>query len=146
MLTTQHPEHVTAWNNLAALLADDPAHLSGALECIDRGLAAAGRPIATLLDTKAVILLRMQKLQRAAEILRQVLAMPDGNDPRFFLHYAITQRRIGDMVGARQMWRRAQELGVGAVYLTDFEQAQIQDLEVALVPTPSTDQLEESHP
>ncbi len=47
-LTQAHPTHVTAWNNLAAVLADDPARLDEASSSIDRAMLAAGYPLAEL--------------------------------------------------------------------------------------------------
>jgi tetratricopeptide (TPR) repeat protein len=127
-LTAGHPEHVTAWNNLAAILADDPARLDEALASIDRAIAAAGRPVANLLDTKAVILLQLDRNAEAAELLQRVLARADATDSRFHFHYAVAQLRLGDAAQARQAWRRAQELGLAKSYLTRYEQQLMSDL------------------
>ena len=121
-LTQLHPEHVTAWNNLAAILSDDPRRLTEALACIDRAIAAAGRPMAKLLDTKAVILLQQDRNQDAADLLQQVLSLADGQDSRFHFHFAVAQYRLGATEQAKQAWRRAMELGLFDAYLTNFEQ------------------------
>jgi tetratricopeptide (TPR) repeat protein len=131
-LTTVHPEHVTAWNNLAAILADDPARLTEALVCIDRAIAAAGRPLANLLDTKAVILLQQDRNDEAVALLQQVLSLADVDDSRFHFHYAVAQHRLGDAAQARQAWRRAQQLGLSQAYLTRYEQQLAADLTSAL--------------
>ena len=119
-LTESHPEHVTAWNNLAAILSDDPARLAEALSCIDRAIAAAGRPIANLLDTKAVILLQQNRNQEANALLQQVLSLADGRDSRFHLHYAVAQHRLGEAKAAklgfvvvRLAWRSPRDVVTG---------------------------------
>jgi tetratricopeptide (TPR) repeat protein len=127
-LTKTHPEHITAWNNLAAILAETPAHFDEALQCIDRAIQAAGQPMANLLDTRAVILLQQGRNQEAVELLRQVLALPDGGDPRFHFHLAVAQQRLGEAQQARVAWRRAQELGLHQTYLTSYERQLAADL------------------
>jgi predicted Zn-dependent protease len=121
-LTASHPDHLTAWNNLAAVLADDDARLDEALDCIDRALAAAPKPIANLLDTKAVILLRLGRNAEAATLLQRVLALEGTPDPRYHLHAALAQQRLGEQDAAKAAWQRAVAQGVSEKYLTQFEQ------------------------
>ncbi len=127
-LTELHPEHTTAWNNLAAILSDDPHRLPEAQTCIDRAIAAAGQPIANLLDTKAVILLQQHRDEEAAELLQQVISLADGQDPRFHFHFAVAKLRTGEVELAKQAWRRAREMGVFDTYLTGFEQQLVDQL------------------
>ena len=120
-LTASNPRHVTGWNNLAALLSEDPRMLREALDCIDRALASAGRPLGNLLDTKALVLLQMDQNAQAASLLVQAMSLPDANDPRFAFHLAVAQRRLGQHAEAMQAWKRAQELGLDDAFLTGFE-------------------------
>ena len=121
-LTQIDARHYLAWNNLAALLAEDAARLPEALVAADRALAAAGQPLPNLLDTKAVILLRQERNAEAARLLLQALSLPDAEDPRFYLHLATAQQRLGHIPQAIDSWRRAQELGLQATFLTASEQ------------------------
>lgn len=120
-LTTQHPQHVTGWNNLAAILADDPQRLDEALVCVNRAIDSAGRPIANLLDTKAVILLLRNENEAAAQLLQRVLALPQAGDPRFHFHLAVARQRLGRDDEAKQAWLRSLELGLFKTYLTAYE-------------------------
>ncbi len=129
LLTSKHPSHVTGWNNLAALLSEDTQQLAEALTCADRAIAAAGKPIGNLLDTKAVVLLQMGDNGQAASLLLQAIALPDPPDPRFSFHLAVAQWRLGQLPQAKQAWQRAQELGLEQSYLTGFERAMM--LEIA---------------
>ena len=131
-LTDVRPDHVTAWNNLAAILADDPARIDEALACIDRAIASADQPIATLLDTKAVILLQLGRDQEATDLLRQALSLARQPDARFHFHLAVALWRQGHQQPAQQAWRRAQELGVFDAYLTVYERQLTSDLAAAL--------------
>jgi tetratricopeptide (TPR) repeat protein len=139
-LTQRHPDHVIAWNNLAAILADDPERLAEAVTCIDRAIAAAGRPVANLLDTKAVILLRQDQNQEAAELLRQVLSLAGNVDPRFHFHLAVAQFRQGDLTSAKQAWQRAVQLGLDGAYLTGFERQLAAEMSAALTDPPAAAQ------
>lgn len=121
-LTQIDARHYLAWNNLAALLAEDSARLPEALVAADRALAAAGQPLPNLLDTKAVILLRQERNVEAARLLLQALSLPDAEDPRFYLHLATAQQRLGHIPQAIDSWRRAQELGLQSSFLTASEQ------------------------
>lgn len=95
--------------------------LREALDCIDRALASAGRPLGNLLDTKALVLLQMDQNAQAASLLVQAMSLPDANDPRFAFHLAVAQRRLGQHAEAMQAWKRAQELGLDDAFLTGFE-------------------------
>ena len=120
-LTTIDDRHFLAWNNLAALLAEDADRLPEALVAIDRAIAAAGQPLPNLLDTKAVVLLRQQRDAEAASLLLQALALPHADDPRFHFHLAVALERLGRREQALESWRRALQLGLNTAFLTSSE-------------------------
>lgn len=137
-LTEAHPTHVTGWNNLAAVLADDAGQLDEALACVDRAINAADRPVANLLDTKAVILLRMDRNAEAARLMHRALALDEAHDARYHLHLALAQQRLGQTAAARSAWRRALALGLSEPFLTEFEQQMVRQLQGLFGNSPST--------
>ncbi len=135
-LTAVDRHHYLAWNNLAALLAEDPDRLREALVAIDQAIAAAGQPLANLLDTKAVILLRQQRNAEAASLLLQAVSLPGSDDARFYLHLTAVLQRLGRNEQANETWHRAQELGLNEMFLTDFEKDLVAELRIKLAAVP----------
>ncbi len=128
-LTELRPHYVLAWNNLAAILADREEARDEAMASINQAISVAGRPVAILLDTKAVLLLQAGESADAAYLLQQAVALPDGADPRFHFHLAVAQERLGELTGASQSWRRALELGIDQAFLTEYERRWMADFQ-----------------
>lgn len=131
-VTELRSDNFLAWNNLAAILAERPGEHQRALQCIDRAIGLAGRPIASLSDTKAHILVQQGKLREAIALLEEVVAAPDGNDPRFHLHLSIAYERFGAAEKARAALEKARELGLSKNYLTPLEKDQLANLATRL--------------
>lgn len=127
-LTESHPNHILGWNNLAALLADDKKRVNEALACVDRAIEHAGYNIPILLDTKATVLLGLNEPEQAVEILSAVVAMPNGNDPRFHFHLSAALHATGDSRAAQKAFGRAVELGLKQAFLTQAERQLFEEL------------------
>jgi tetratricopeptide (TPR) repeat protein len=65
------PEHLLAMNNLAMLLAEQPRSQTEALEIIDRAIGLAG-PKVELHDTKAIVLMRLNRVDEAIDLLKGI--------------------------------------------------------------------------
>ena len=128
-LTEYHPNHILGWNNLAALLADDEDKVDEALSCIDRAIEHAGYNIPILLDTKATVLLGLGEAEKAVEILSAVVAMPNGNDPRFHFHLSVALNTVGDAEESKRAFDRAAELGLNQSFLTQAERQVFREFE-----------------
>jgi|GEM_PF-4736851 len=134
---TLTPENFLAWNNLAAVLAERPEARDEALALIAEALQRAPTRMPTLLDTKAFILLTRGEHQEALVILREVVEMPEGTDPRFWLHLAIACQRTGGAAEAQQALEQAQQRGLSRTYLTPYEQRLHAELAAQLTPEPA---------
>ncbi len=129
-LTSSRPDHVLGWNNLAAVLIEIPeANLQEALAAADNALLAAGEEEPRLLDTKALVLMRMGKNRGAANLLQQVVNRAEGRDPRWHLHLAAALLKVEDRSAARQAWIESLEQGVTRTFLTGFERRLAEDLQ-----------------
>lgn len=131
-LTHVFPDHVLACNNLAALLANQPGYQEEAMSSINQAMVVAGRPIAILLDTKAVLLIQQDDYQAATNLLQQAIALPDGTDTRFRLHLALAALRSGNLTLAEQVWKQAREGGIAEAFLTDYEREWMLELDHAM--------------
>jgi hypothetical protein len=95
-------------------------------------MVVAGRPIAILLDTKAVLLIQQDDYQAATNLLQQAIALPDGTDTRFRLHLALAALRSGNLTLAEQVWKQAREGGIAEAFLTDYEREWMLELDHAM--------------
>ena len=102
------------------------------MRCINQAIAVAGRPVPILLDTKAVLLIQEGDHETAANLLKQVIALPNGTDSRFQLHLAVAAHRSGDATLAHQAWLQAQATGVRNAFLTDYENDWMTEVEELL--------------
>jgi predicted Zn-dependent protease len=107
------PENVEALNNLAWLLALRGQGSSKSpgepLELINRAIEIAGRT-PSLLDTKAVVLIRANRLVEAMHVLDDARPL-DGRNARVPLHRALALRGQGKTEEARDAFRAAVKLG-----------------------------------
>ena len=77
------PRNTTILNNLATVLSDDPAQLNAALQTIDEAIKLGGsKP--HLIDTKAVILRKLDRLQESEKLLVNIVHSEA--DSRYWWH------------------------------------------------------------
>src|SRR5262249_25160836 len=109
-LLANNPDDVHSLNCLAWLLAlRDQGKTGDALGLINRAIEIRG-PDPTLLDTRAVVLIRSGQPKKAAEDLRQAQKLNPKN-PSPALHLAWAFQMSGQLDEARQVLRTADELG-----------------------------------
>jgi Flp pilus assembly protein TadD len=121
-LLSLNPRHVPAMNNLAALLAEDPASTAEAEAQIQKAIEIAGAT-AELLDTQAVVWMNQGKLSEAIAALREITTGAKV-DPRHDFHLALACHRNGAEADARAALQRAESGGLGRQVLTPAERAQ----------------------
>lgn len=121
------PENVIALNNLAMLLADDPAQYEQALVCLDRAIARSGRH-PELLDSKGWLLLQADDAARAEELFREAVSLSPA-DPRPSFHLALACWAQGKMQEARAAFERARREKLSTNALNPREQARLAELE-----------------
>ena len=104
------PDYSEALNSLAWLLAlQEPAKTQEALELINRAIEIQG-PIPSLVDTRAVVLIRANRIVEAVEDLRKAQDIDRAN-PSLALHLAWAYQTEGNVDEGRKFFRQAQELG-----------------------------------
>ena len=105
-----HPDSAEVLNTLAWLLAmRDAAKAGDALSLINKAIDIQG-PRSTLLDTRAVVLLRSGLADRALQDLEEARRLNPSN-PNHILHQAWAYRLKGDDDEARKAVQKAKELG-----------------------------------
>jgi tetratricopeptide (TPR) repeat protein len=121
------PDHAEALNNLAWVLAlRDQNKTQEALKLIDHAIENQGN-LPTLLDTRAVVLIRAGKLDEAESVLRAaVVAFPQSKS--LALHLAWARQAKGDTDQARKEYNRAESLGLVIQELDPLERAIVQKL------------------
>jgi cellulose synthase operon protein C len=104
------PHNAHALNNLAWLLAlRNESKIQEALVMIDRAIEEQG-PAPSLIDTRAVVLIRAGQLDKAVDELRHAMA-GNGQNPSFALHLAWAYHAKGQLDLARQAFQQAEALG-----------------------------------
>jgi len=107
---TINPYSTEALNNLAWLLAlRDPEKTAEALDLINKALEVQG-PTASLLDTKAVVLIRAGKLKDAISALDEA-SKADPRNSEVHLHLAWALREEGKRDEAKAAFKKAVDLG-----------------------------------
>jgi tetratricopeptide (TPR) repeat protein len=104
-----HPNNELAMNNLAWLLALHEGNKDEALRLIDQAIRLRG-PDGNLLDTRGVIELTTGNPRQAVEDLTKAIA-EEASRERYF-HLAQAQMKAGNAVEARQLMRKANNLGL----------------------------------
>lgn len=117
-LLAADPRSVPVLNNLAWMCAIRRQHLRDALVWSSKAIELAG-PLATLLDTKAVVLLQMQQPDDAIVLLEQ--AIEEQPDPSFYLHLAQAHLAAGNRPAAIEAMRKAFAAGLAEVKLHRLE-------------------------
>lgn len=121
------PKDLVVLNNLATILAEDPASRNEALRYIDQALEIGGQQDA-LLDTKAMILVQDGKADQAVQLL-ETACSHHAPDPRYPFHLAVAYSRTGEEAKARAAYNRAVESGLEDQILTDSDQAMLKQLQ-----------------
>lgn len=129
-VVASEPDHVTALNNLAMLLSEDPLGLGEADVRISAALKLAG-PQAWLQETLAVIRLRQGKLDEARRLLGALASEPS-RTPTSLFHLALAQRQAGALDEARRTLAEAELAQLDARHLSPSEQRQWAELTESL--------------
>ena len=109
-LLAGNPDNVDALNNLAWLLAlRDQGKAQEALELIDRAIEVQGA-VPSLVDTRAVVLIRAGQLDRALSELGRARTS-DPRNPSLALHLAWAYQAEGKTDEARTALQQAKDLG-----------------------------------
>jgi cellulose synthase operon protein C len=109
-ILASEPDNVDALNNLAWLLAlRDESKTREALVLIDRAIEAHG-PAPSLIDTRAVVLIRAGQFDKAIEELTDARD-DNGQNPSFALHLAWAYQSKGQLDLARRAFQQAVALG-----------------------------------
>jgi len=103
------PDHVTALNNLASLLALQQKHTEEALVLADKAIEIAG-PLAGLLDTRAAVYTALGQPEKA--MLDANAAIAEGPTPVRYFHRAQAAYLLGNRAAARDDLETARELGL----------------------------------
>ncbi|MCH2179620.1 MAG: hypothetical protein MK106_12535 [Mariniblastus sp.] len=130
------PGNLLILNNLATAYSEPEGELNIAMEYINQALLRHGnRP--ELIDTKAVILMKLGKLQSALELLTDITNLE--SDPRYWWHRAEVEFKIyqksanADLLkAARKHFQTAQNLQLANQIFTPNEELRLDDLEKEL--------------
>ncbi|HUT92892.1 MAG TPA: tetratricopeptide repeat protein [Thermoguttaceae bacterium] len=125
----RRPQNLSVLNNLATVLAEQPARRKDALGYVDRAIAVAG-PKAALLDTKGTILLLDGQAREAVELLEEASSL--ASDPRYLFHLALAYRRTGETDKARAALGKAHEGNLTGKTLTETDRRLLAELEAKL--------------
>ena len=122
------PDDVEVLNGLAWIVAlRDQGKAGDALGLINRAIEIQG-PSATLLDTRAVVLIRSGRPDRAAGDLKEARRLNPKN-PNPALHLAWAYQVSGQLDEARQVFRQAADLGWSVVKSDPLERKLMEKLQ-----------------
>ncbi len=122
-------DNLSALNNLATLLSDDPDKpddLKEALRYVNQAIEIAG-PQPGLLDTKGMILVQEGKAADAVPLLEQAAASTL-SDPRYHFHLAVAYDRAGRSDQARAAYRTALKNHLTRQILTPSDKKMLAEL------------------
>jgi tetratricopeptide (TPR) repeat protein len=109
-LLISDPDNADALNNLAWLLAlQEQSKAQEALGLIDRAIEIQG-PTSSLLDTRAVVLIRAGQPEKSIQNLREAQELDTGN-PSSVVHLAWAYQALGQADEARKALKKAEDLG-----------------------------------
>lgn len=126
------PGNLLILNNLATAYSESSGKLKVAMDYINEAIIRHGnRPV--LLDTKAVILMKQEKLTKALEILEDITN--NESDPRYWWHRAEVEYRMHQdtsnpsfLEAARQHFRFAESLNLSNEIFTPDEKIRLDEL------------------
>ncbi len=125
-LIREEPAYVLARNNFAWLLACQKKRLPYALTLMDEAIARAG-PLATLLDTQALVFLQAGKVAEAVKIL-EGLVVESPQKPGFRFHLAQAYAANRNPQDATRSLLRAHRLGLKENTLHPLERQAFEQL------------------
>ena len=114
------PKNVTALNNLAAILGEQPQKQEEALRYVNQAIEILG-PQPQLLDTKAMIYLFAGKPEEAARLLEEVVLTPNP-DPRYLFHLAAAYYRKNDLDKFRAAMAKVRLDDLATTLLTEADE------------------------
>lgn len=120
------PKHYTALNNLAFMLSEDPERRNEALKYVDQAIQIAG-PAATLLDTKAMVLVSNGQPAKAVPLLERITTT-HAHDPRFHLHLALAYRKMGAQEKAAAALKQMKDADLDSHVLTPEDKKLLAEL------------------
>ena len=123
------PTNVIALNNLAYLLALHDNRGQEALELLGRAVKVIG-VTPELLDTRAVIHMRLGQPQQAIRDLEEAVA--EAPQPTRCFHLAQAHRQLQNAAAAREAFRQGRRLGLTADRLHALERGSFQQLHAEL--------------
>jgi tetratricopeptide (TPR) repeat protein len=126
----QGKNDIMALNNLAWILAHEPGKETEALELVDRAINWGG-PVPSLLDTRAVAYLAMNRTDLAIQDLNASIA-GDSKSPAKYFHLAQAYWKAKDRNAANTALRRGEELGLKVTSLDPIEHEAFKQLITAL--------------
>lgn len=126
------PDHVPALSNLAMLLSQKSEGAAEARGLVERAIEVAG-PQEELLDTLAVVHLRLGEAEVARRLLEEIVAAPTAA-PTWWMHLAQAQRTGGDLAAALASLRTAHERGISTAVLVPAEREMLARLDQELHP------------
>jgi Flp pilus assembly protein TadD len=120
------PKNVTALNNLAAILGEQPQKQEEALRYVNQAIDILG-PQPQLLDTKAMICLFAGKPDEAARLLEEAVLTPNP-DPRYFFHLAAAYYRKNDLDKFRAAMAKVRLDDLATTLLTEADEKLLAEL------------------
>jgi tetratricopeptide (TPR) repeat protein len=124
------PKNALALNNLATLLAEQPARVEKALDFVEQAIEIAG-PTPQLLDTKGTALIYSGKAIQAIPVLEKA-ASGVRTDPRFPFHLAVAYYRAGQTGKAKESFAKALDGDLEKQILTKKDQELLVELQQEL--------------
>jgi Flp pilus assembly protein TadD len=134
-LLSANPDEVDALNGLAWLVVmRDQSTVRDALGLINHAIDIRG-PDPTLLDTRAMVLIRSGQADEAVRDLREAQKLNPAN-PNPFVHLALAYRMSGRFEDAKKVFRQAAELGWSVANSDPLERGLLEKLrqDLELVP------------
>lgn len=124
------PENGMAMNNLATMLAENPATRADAIEWIDNAIKSLG-PRAELYDTKGMVLVHMGDTSEAVSMFEYAITFNEP-DPRYHFHLAIAYFRLERLEESKTQLDKALAMNLEGQILTAEDTAFLKMLQNGL--------------
>jgi tetratricopeptide (TPR) repeat protein len=124
-MLTRDPNDVVAMNNLACYLALSGRDKAEALSLIDKAIKMEG-PVASLLDSRGMILLEMDRAQEALRDLEKAAEMAPSSVT--YLHLAAARMQLKLEKGSAEAMAQAHKLGLDVHLLHPLERIRYSEL------------------
>lgn len=108
---------VPALNNLALLLSETRDRREDALRYIEKAINSRGTDNTALLDTKAAVLISLERYEDALKLMQRIILRVDDN-PVYYLHLAECQLQSGDRDAAIRSLANAETYKIDSAVLT----------------------------